>query len=200
MFVKWERGPPSHSPRRASETATATRMWSVRETAAKRARGLGGERGGAGDDRLAADGAVIRCDITARHDTTGSRQHRVTGRYLKQQASQAKPTKTESTTASNNITMLIVLILLPSCSPATRGVSRVSAPAPPALPHHLSEQCLLKPSHLIPTLYWLFIEINSHHRLQCKYSVVLIHSFVKFDFKNVKKIHVYKIIYMYTSM
>lgn len=50
-------------------------------------------------------------------------QHRVTGRYLKQYAIQAKPTNTDSTTASNNNTMFTVLILLPSVRSAREGSS-----------------------------------------------------------------------------
>lgn len=88
-----------------------------------------------------------------RHDTTRTRHDRherqtqcndntdVTGRYLKQYAIQANPTNTDSTTASNNITMFMVLILFPSCSPAregSRALVRRHRPLPNAYPSNAS--------------------------------------------------------------
>lgn len=67
------------------------------------ARGAGAGRGEHGHNRQARQNSA----------TTP-----ITGWYLKQYAIQAKPTNTERTTPSNNITMFMVLILLPTCSPA----------------------------------------------------------------------------------
>lgn len=123
-------------------TSSATSTWHNDVTAARGAAAAGREPAAP-----ASTAARVRHDKTNETSFTTRQaratdtvqQHRVTGRYLKQYAIQANPTNTDSTTASNNITMFIVLILFPSCSPAREG-ALVRRRRPRAC-HARSEQC-----------------------------------------------------------
>lgn len=111
------RGSSLRPKRRVSHAGAGTPL--VIPTRSRDAAAAGRRRGACG-----AGGTHSRRQHTTRHCRHERRTQcdntELPG-YLKQYAIQAKPTNTDSTTASNNITMFMVLILFPSCSPAREG-------------------------------------------------------------------------------